>query len=178
MSVKSPLPLIAQNNNLQIAHTLAKKYAEYYHLPYRLALSVALQQTPRKGEQYPETGNQWLICHITYFAEKYQEEITRLCHIVDFQPSANHLRVFDLERNEDRTPKIKHLKKIELVKMGAMVNLTREHEYIETLVYGLPTTEFDRIYKYRQESGYYDHQENLMKEHEDYFCNIPDKCCQ
>lgn len=150
------------SNKLKKSHSLACQYTQAYGLPYHLALSVAIQQTPRTGEAYGQTGNQWLVARVTYFAKKYNSEITRLCHILPTR-KAGYLQVYDIERAEERRPILENLKKIVLCKMSEMVSLTRTSEYVECLVYGYPAGISDDRYTREQESrncDYAKHYEN------------------
>lgn len=152
-SLSSPAQAKAQraSNRLKKSHTLAQQHAQTFGLPYHLALSIAIQQTPRTGEAYGLTGNAWLVAQVTYFAKKYNSDITRLCHILPTR-KAGYLQVFDIERAEERTPILENLKKIVLCTMSEMVNLTRKSEYVECLVYGYPAGIADDRYTREQES--------------------------
>jgi hypothetical protein len=157
-----PLPT-KRSPALAQANQLALYYRQFFNLPMPLARSLAMQQQPRKN--VAEQGNQWRICRITYFAKKYQKDITRLCHIQDpdlkapFPSAARHLKVFDLERGEERTPIIENIKRIDLLKMQSIVELTRQYEYVECLVYGYTASQSDLMRKARLEAMEYDYQE-------------------
>ena len=77
-----------------------------------------------------------MVAHVTYYADKYKQDITRLCHIIR-ATSKGGLLVQDLERGEPRTPRIAHIKRVQLVNMKNITTLARQNDYINRLIFGL-----------------------------------------
>ncbi len=125
-----------KSQNLERTNILAKWYQKYLNLPYKFCLSMAMQQVRRsKDENGGEQGNEYQLAYITYNAKKYEgQAITRLCHIKG--STQNHLLVYDIDREADRNPRLDSITKIALVKLKFMSMLTRQNDYIETLVFG------------------------------------------
>lgn len=116
------------------AHTQAREIAQGYSLPYCLAFSIAQQQA--EWYDFSKRGNKYMVAHITYYAEKYKHDITRLCHIIR-PTSKGGLLVQDLERGETRTPRITNIKRIKLVSTEKIATLAQQNNYITRLMFGL-----------------------------------------